>query len=163
MRGGGACSLFVLSRVGVDSPLRAGSHNAMLSAGPHASPHPQARGHRPAKQKKKALCQEHFVVCTWCTDARTRTHTRRCTQNSTPCLHGRHPHAAPLTCLPDALVVLRRYCPSTDDLTLTCTRHPTREENRRWCLERLHLMAAEAHAAHPGAAVAPLRALVQWD
>lgn len=42
-----------------------------------------------------------------------------------------------------------RYDPATGMLSLVCTRFPTREENRRWCLEVLHRLLQEGQARHP--------------
>lgn len=42
-----------------------------------------------------------------------------------------------------------RYDPSTGDLTISCDRYPTREENRRWCLEVLHRLLQAAQGKHP--------------
>ncbi|KAF5832423.1 hypothetical protein DUNSADRAFT_11669 [Dunaliella salina] len=54
-----------------------------------------------------------------------------------------------------------RYDPMTDDLTLVCSTHPTREENRRWCLERVHILAAEAHSV--STVDKPLKGLAKWE
>lgn len=43
----------------------------------------------------------------------------------------------------------KRYDPATGMLSLVCTRFPTREENRRWCLEVLHRLLQEGQARHP--------------
>jgi hypothetical protein len=43
----------------------------------------------------------------------------------------------------------RRYDPATGDIRLVCDRFPTREENRRWCLEALHRLLAEANRVAP--------------
>jgi hypothetical protein len=42
-----------------------------------------------------------------------------------------------------------RYDPSTGMLSLVCNRFPTREENRRWCLEVLHRLLQEGQSRHP--------------
>ncbi|GBF98913.1 hypothetical protein Rsub_11705 [Raphidocelis subcapitata] len=42
-----------------------------------------------------------------------------------------------------------RYDPATGDIRLVCDRFPTREENRRWCLEALHRLLAEANRVAP--------------
>ena len=42
-----------------------------------------------------------------------------------------------------------RYDPRTGDIRLVCDRFPTREENRRWCLEALHRLVDEANRAAP--------------
>jgi hypothetical protein len=42
-----------------------------------------------------------------------------------------------------------RYNPETGMLSLSCDRFPTREENRRWCLEVLHRLLQEGQARHP--------------
>lgn len=34
-------------------------------------------------------------------------------------------------------------------LSLACDRFPTREENRRWCLEALHRLLQEAQERYP--------------
>jgi len=48
-----------------------------------------------------------------------------------------------------ALLLCCRYNPSTGDLTIACDRFPTREENRRWCLEVLHRLLQAAQAKQP--------------
>ena len=57
---------------------------------------------------------------------------------------------------PDRPVPLRlpppaaaRYDRATGDIKLTCDRFPTREENRRWCLEALHRLVAEGNRVDP--------------
>ncbi|KAF6262380.1 hypothetical protein COO60DRAFT_1496817 [Scenedesmus sp. NREL 46B-D3] len=45
-----------------------------------------------------------------------------------------------------------RYDPATGLLSLVCGRFPSREENRRWCLEVLHRLLQEAQARTPAAA-----------
>lgn len=63
-------------------------------------------------------------------------------------------------CLFDCLLLLshslaqstqptNRYNPATGDLTIACDRFPTREENRRWCLEVLHRLLQAAQGAAP--------------
>ena len=47
-----------------------------------------------------------------------------------------------------------RYDPATGDIKLACTRFPTREENRRWCLGALHRLVTEANRAAPSAGFA---------
>jgi hypothetical protein len=47
---------------------------------------------------------------------------------------------------------VRRYDQGTGELVLIGERYPNREENRRWCLERLHLLLAEAHRFQAAAA-----------
>ena len=45
--------------------------------------------------------------------------------------------------------MLHRYDPITGDIKLVCNRYPTREENRRWCLDALHRLVAEANRVDP--------------
>lgn len=43
----------------------------------------------------------------------------------------------------------RRYDPSSGDLVILGTRYPSREENRRWCMERLHALLLHTHSVFP--------------
>ena len=47
------------------------------------------------------------------------------------------------------LLMCCRYSPTTGDLTIACDRFPTREENRRWCLEVLHRLLQTAQGKYP--------------
>jgi hypothetical protein len=42
-----------------------------------------------------------------------------------------------------------RYDVGSGDLTISSDRFPTREENRRWCLEVLHKLLQTAQGRHP--------------
>lgn len=42
-----------------------------------------------------------------------------------------------------------RYNPDTGMLTIKCERFPTREENRRWCLEVLHRLLQAGQERYP--------------
>lgn len=52
-------------------------------------------------------------------------------------------------CVRAACVRACRYNPLSGDLTIACDRFPTREENRRWCLEVLHRLLQVAQGRHP--------------
>lgn len=71
--------------------------------------------------------------------------------SGTPVLLSTAPQS--LWMLPLLLLLLRllccRYNPQTGDLTIACDRFPTREENRRWCLEVLHRLLQTAQGRHP--------------
>jgi hypothetical protein len=47
-----------------------------------------------------------------------------------------------------------RYNVATGVLTIACDRFPTREENRRWCLEALHKLLQAAQGRCPSASFA---------
>ncbi len=44
-----------------------------------------------------------------------------------------------------------RYNPDTGEIRIVCDRFPSREENRRWCLEALHRLLDEGNRRHPSA------------
>lgn len=45
-----------------------------------------------------------------------------------------------------------RYNPVTGELKISCQRFPSREENRRWCLEVLLRLLQEGHRVAPSGA-----------
>ena len=111
-----------------------------------AAAHAARRGHR--RQGRQARRVFVFVsVAVWGGSRLRRQlaarHPRvRACPPPAACQNAPHPTISPPR--PPA-----RYDPASGDLRLACDRFPTREENRRWCLQALHRLLGEANRADP--------------
>ena len=71
-----------------------------------------------------------------------------CPQTPTPRVPIASPSSSPYT----PCCTCARFDSRTGEVVLRCESYPTREENRRWCLERLHLVLQAAQQRHPSPA-----------